>query len=113
MKENEIIFNESKKYMPGGVNSPVRSYRGMDMTPPVIKSGKGAIIVDEEGKEYIDFVLAWGPLLLGHCNEKVVEAIKETSEKAKLKAILRIIPIEAIEDFDLTLELTDSLEVTE
>lgn len=82
MKENEIIFNESKKYMPGGVNSPVRSYRGMDMTPPVIKSGKGAIIVDEEGKEYIDFVLAWGPLLLGHCNEKVVEAIKETSEKA-------------------------------
>ena len=82
MKENEIIFNESKKYMPGGVNSPVRSYRGMDMTPPIIKSGKGAIIVDEEGKEYIDFVLAWGPLLLGHCNEKVVEAIKETSEKA-------------------------------
>ena len=82
MKENEIIFNESKKYMPGGVNSPVRSYRGMDMTPPIIKSGKGAIIVDEEGKEYIVFVLAWGPLLLGHCNEKVVEAIKETSEKA-------------------------------
>ena len=52
-----------KKYA-GGVNSPVRSYRGMDMTPPIIKSGKGAIIVDEEGKEYIDFVLAWGAFII-------------------------------------------------
>ena len=75
--ENERIFNESKMYMPGGVNSPVRAYRGMSMTPPIIKSGKGVIIVDEDGNEYIDFVLAYGPLLLGHCHEKVVEAIKD------------------------------------
>jgi len=79
---NKIIFEESKKFMPGGVNSPVRAYRGMDINPPIIKSGKGVIIVDEEGKEYIDFVLAWGPLILGHCNPKVVKAIKSTSEKA-------------------------------
>lgn len=82
MSNNEFIFNESKRYMPGGVNSPVRSYKGMDITPPIIKSGKGAIIKDEDGKEYIDFVLAWGPLILGHCNEKVVNAIKDTAEKA-------------------------------
>ncbi len=81
MKNNEI-FEESKKYMPGGVNSPVRAYRGVNMSPPVIKSGKGVIIKDEEDKEYIDFVLAWGPLILGHCDEDVVKAIKETSEKA-------------------------------
>ena len=80
--ENERIFNESKMYMPGGVNSPVRAYRGMSMTPPIIKSGKGVIIVDEDGNEYIDFVLAYGPLLLGHCHEKVVEAIKDTAEKS-------------------------------
>ncbi|WP_143316197.1 glutamate-1-semialdehyde 2,1-aminomutase [Clostridium sp. HBUAS56017] len=79
---NEKIFNESKKFMPGGVNSPVRAYRGMGINPPIIKSGKGAVIVDEDGNEYIDFVLAWGPLILGHCNDTVVEAIKETSEKA-------------------------------
>lgn len=79
---NEKIFNESKRFMPGGVNSPVRAYKGMGINPPVIKSGKGAIIVDEDNKEYIDFVLAWGPLILGHCNDKVVEAIKDTSEKA-------------------------------
>ena len=76
------IFDESKKYMPGGVNSPVRAYRDMGIDPPVMKSGKGVIIKDEDGKEYIDFVLAWGPMLLGHCNEEVVTAIKEISESA-------------------------------
>lgn len=55
---NKEIFNESKKYMPGGVNSPVRAFNGMDVTPLVIKGGKGAIIWDEDGNEYIDFVLA-------------------------------------------------------
>ncbi len=79
---NQQIFDESKKYMPGGVNSPVRAYRDMGIDPPVMKSGKGVIIKDENGKEYIDFVLAWGPMLLGHCNEEVVTAIKEISESA-------------------------------
>ncbi|MDV4149459.1 glutamate-1-semialdehyde 2,1-aminomutase [Clostridium sp. AL.422] len=79
---NEVIFHESKKYMPGGVNSPVRSYKNTGMTPPIIKSGKGAIIVDEEGKEYLDFVLAWGPMILGHCDKEVVTSIKEISESA-------------------------------
>lgn len=76
------IFEESKKYMPGGVNSPVRAYRDMGIDPPVMKSAKGVIIKDEDGKEYIDFVLAWGPMLLGHCNEEIVKAIKEISESA-------------------------------
>lgn len=79
---NEQIFNESKKYMPGGVNSPVRAYKDMGINPPVMKSGKGVIIKDEDGKEYIDFVLAWGPMILGHCNNDVVTAIKEMSESA-------------------------------
>lgn len=79
---NEQIFSESKKYMPGGVNSPVRAYKDMGINPPVMKSGKGVIIKDENGKEYIDFVLAWGPMILGHCNETIVTAIKEISESA-------------------------------
>lgn len=78
---NEEIFEESKKYMPGGVNSPVRSFKDMGINPPVIKSGNGVIIKDEDGKEYIDFVLAWGPLILGHCDTDVVNAI---SEEAKI-----------------------------
>ncbi|MCQ2969445.1 MAG: glutamate-1-semialdehyde 2,1-aminomutase [Clostridium sp.] len=79
---NEEIFIESNKYMPGGVNSPVRAYRDMGINPPVMKCGKGVIIKDENGKEYIDFVLAWGPMILGHCNDDVVTAIKEISESA-------------------------------
>jgi glutamate-1-semialdehyde 2,1-aminomutase len=80
--KNLEIFKESEKYMPGGVNSPVRAFRGVNLNPPIIKSGKGVIIKDEDDNEYIDFVLAWGPLILGHCDEDVVAAIKETSSKA-------------------------------
>lgn len=79
---NTEIFNESRKYMPGGVNSPVRAFKDVDMVPPVIKRGKGALIYDEEGNEYIDFVCAWGPMMLGHCDENVVKAIAETSQNA-------------------------------
>lgn len=79
---NKRIFEESKEVMPGGVNSPVRAFKEMEITPPVIKRGKGVVIEDEDGKEYIDFVLAWGPLILGHCNERVVEKIKSTVEES-------------------------------
>jgi len=80
--KNVDIFRESEEYMPGGVNSPVRAFRGVKINPPIIKSGKGVVIKDEEDNEYIDFVLAWGPLILGHCDEDVVEAIQEVSSKA-------------------------------
>ena len=79
---NKEIFEASTKYMPGGVNSPVRAYKDMGINPPVMKSGKGVIIKDEDGNEYIDFVLAWGPMILGHCNDDVVTAIREISESA-------------------------------
>jgi glutamate-1-semialdehyde 2,1-aminomutase len=74
------IFNESKKYMPGGVNSPVRAYNGLDIDPPVIKKAEGAYLYDEDHNKYIDFVYAWGPMLLGHNDEDVVRAIKETAD---------------------------------
>ncbi len=80
--KNLEIFKESEKYMPGGVNSPVRAFKGVKLNPPVIKSGKGVIIKDEEDNEYIDFVLAWGPLILGHCDDDVVEAIQKISLEA-------------------------------
>ncbi|NLI90318.1 MAG: glutamate-1-semialdehyde 2,1-aminomutase [Epulopiscium sp.] len=79
---NESIFIESKKYIPGGVNSPVRAFKDVDILPPIIKKAKGAIVTDEEDKDYIDFVGAWGPMILGHNDDDVVKAIKETSENA-------------------------------
>ncbi len=77
---NSDIFNESKKYMPGGVNSPVRAYVGLSIDPPIIKKGSGAYLYDEDGNEYVDFINAWGPMILGHQDEDVVKAIKETAE---------------------------------
>ncbi|MEG1255702.1 glutamate-1-semialdehyde 2,1-aminomutase [Clostridium sp.] len=79
---NKTIFDESKKYIPGGVNSPVRALKDMGITPPIIKSGKGSKIYDEEGQGYIDFVGAWGPMILGHSHSDVVKAIKDTCENA-------------------------------
>ncbi|WP_252215566.1 glutamate-1-semialdehyde 2,1-aminomutase [Clostridium sp. VAP41] len=116
---NLEIFEESKKYMPGGVNSPVRCFKEMGMNPPVIKSGKGVIIKDEDGKEYIDFVLAWGPLLLGHCDEDVVKAIKETSENAlafgaptKLELELSKFMCENLDNVDMIRMVNSGTEAT-
>lgn len=78
--KNKEIFEQSKIYMPGGVNSPVRAYTGLNTTPPVIKRGKGAYLTDEEGKVYTDYVGAWGPMILGHADEDVVEAVIETTK---------------------------------
>lgn len=78
---NSEIFEESKKYMPGGVNSPVRAYKGMEMTPPIIKEGKGSRLTDEEGNVYTDYVGAWGPAILGHADEDIVKAVVETAQK--------------------------------
>ena len=79
---NLDIFNESKQYMPGGVNSPVRAFKDVSVTPPIIKKGKGAYIYDEDGNKYIDFVCAWGPMILGHCDDDVVKTIQNTCESA-------------------------------
>lgn len=68
--------------MPGGVNSPVRAYVGLDIDPPVIKKGVGAYVYDEDGKEYVDFVDSWGPMILGHCDEDVVKAIRDMAQQA-------------------------------
>lgn len=78
MNNNEL-FDRSKKLVPGGVHSPVRSFKGLSMAPRFVESAKGATFRDVEGKEYIDFCMSFGPLILGHTNEtvesKLVEAL--------------------------------------
>lgn len=79
---NIEIFNESKTYMPGGVNSPVRAFKDVNLNPLVIKKGLGSKVWDEDNNQYIDFVGAWGPMILGHCDEDVVAAIQATASQA-------------------------------
>lgn len=74
-------FKEAKEYMPGGVNSPVRAFKSVNMDPVFMERGKGSKIYDIDGNEYIDYVLSWGPLILGHADEAVVKALKETAER--------------------------------
>ncbi|MDI2588269.1 glutamate-1-semialdehyde 2,1-aminomutase [Psychrobacillus sp. NEAU-3TGS] len=73
-------FTEAKELMPGGVNSPVRAFKSVDMDPIFMESGKGAILTDIDGNEYIDYVLSWGPLILGHTEPNVVKAIQKVAE---------------------------------
>ncbi|MCP2604970.1 glutamate-1-semialdehyde 2,1-aminomutase [Candidatus Aminicenantes bacterium AH-873-B07] len=81
MKKSLFLFEEAKNYIPGGVNSPVRAFKGVGGNPCFIYRGNGSKIWDIEGNEYIDYVLSWGPLILGHSHPKIVEAIKEEMEK--------------------------------
>ncbi|MEK4147131.1 glutamate-1-semialdehyde 2,1-aminomutase [Robertmurraya sp. FSL W8-0741] len=73
-------FQEAKELMPGGVNSPVRAFKSVNMDPIFMERGKGSKIYDIDGNEYIDYVLSWGPLILGHTNDRVVEALKKVAE---------------------------------
>jgi glutamate-1-semialdehyde 2,1-aminomutase len=73
-------FKEAKELLPGGVNSPVRAFKSVNMDPIFMERGKGSKIYDIDGNEYIDYVLSWGPLILGHTNDQVVEGIKKIAE---------------------------------
>ena len=73
-------FKEAQTLMPGGVNSPVRAFKSVNMDPIFMERGKGSKIYDIDGNEYIDYVLSWGPLILGHTNDRVVEAMKKVAE---------------------------------
>jgi glutamate-1-semialdehyde 2,1-aminomutase len=75
--KSEELFTRAQISIPGGVNSPVRAFRGVGGTPPFIVRGQGAHIWDADGNEYIDYVGSWGPLLLGHRHPDIVQAVEE------------------------------------
>ena len=72
------LFEEAKQYFPGGVNSPVRAFKSVFGPPLFIKHGEGAVFTDEDDQEYLDFCCSWGPLILGHNNQKIKDAVVET-----------------------------------
>ncbi|MFC2013878.1 glutamate-1-semialdehyde 2,1-aminomutase [Chloroflexota bacterium] len=78
---SEKLFQEAQKYLPGGVDSPVRAFKAVGGTPPFIVSGMGSRIYDEDSNEFIDYVCSWGPLILGHSHPQVVEALKQAAER--------------------------------
>lgn len=81
MTRSENMFEEAKKIMPGGVNSPVRAYQAVHRSPLFIDHAKGSKIVDVDGKEYIDYVCSWGPGILGHADDRVIKAVQDACAK--------------------------------
>ncbi|WP_321297679.1 glutamate-1-semialdehyde 2,1-aminomutase [Marinifilum fragile] len=79
-KRSSELFDEANKYIPGGVNSPVRAFKSVGGTPVFIEKAKGSILTDADGNEYIDYISSWGPMILGHAYPKVIEAIKAKVE---------------------------------
>ncbi len=78
---SRALFADARKVIPGGVNSPVRAFRGVGGTPLFIERGQGPYLWDADGNRYIDYVLSWGPLILGHAHPAVVNAIKQAAER--------------------------------
>ncbi len=101
---SEGLYNDSRKVIPGGVNSPVRAFKSVELPPRFIRSGKGSKVVDEDGNQFIDYVGSWGPLILGHAREEVLEALARAMqdgtsfgaptrrELEMARAIVRMVP---------------------
>ena len=81
MTRSEELFREAEKLIPGGVNSPVRAFRSVGMTPRFIASAEGAYLTDADGNRYLDYIGSWGPMILGHAREEVLEKVEEACRK--------------------------------
>ena len=75
MSKSEVLFARAQKTIPGGVNSPVRAFKAVGGTPRFITKADGAYIWDADDNQYIDYVQSWGPMVLGHNNDKIREAV--------------------------------------
>ncbi|MEE2729476.1 MAG: glutamate-1-semialdehyde 2,1-aminomutase [Pseudomonadota bacterium] len=80
MSRSETLFAAAQTHIPGGVNSPVRAFKGVGGTPIFFKSGKGAYLIDEDDRQYIDYVGSWGPMILGHGHPGIIRAVQEAAE---------------------------------
>jgi len=79
--QSQILFEKAQKTIPGGVNSPVRAFKSVGGTPLFIEHAEGAYLYDVDGKQYIDYVGSWGPMIAGHANPEVVNAVKQAADK--------------------------------
>ena len=83
-KRSSALFAAAEQVIPGGVNSPVRAFKAVGGTPIFVKDAKGAYVYDEDGNKFIDYINSWGPMILGHAIEPVVNAVIEKAKKELL-----------------------------
>lgn len=116
---SKAAFERAKHVIPGGVNSPVRAFKSVGLTPLVIERGEGSRITDIDGQTYIDYVLSWGPLIAGHAHPDVVEAIKRTAEKGtsfgaptELETLMAELVCERVPSIDVVRMVNSGTEAT-
>jgi glutamate-1-semialdehyde 2,1-aminomutase len=80
VSQNDVLFERAQKTIPGGVNSPVRAFRQVGGTPRFVTKAQGPYFWDADNKRYIDLIMSWGPMIVGHANPEVVEAVKQAAE---------------------------------
>ncbi|QZE13917.1 glutamate-1-semialdehyde 2,1-aminomutase [Halosquirtibacter laminarini] len=81
-KRSSELFDVSKKYIPGGVNSPVRAFNSVGGTPIFFEKAKGSVMIDVDGNEYIDYIGSWGPMILGHAHQPIIDAVKKAVDNS-------------------------------
>ncbi len=119
MKNSIKAFDRAQKVIPGGVNSPVRAFKSVGLNPIFISKAKGSEIFDIDGNRYIDFVSSWGPMILGHAREEIVEAVVKAAEKGtsygaptKLETQMAELIVEMVPGIDLVRMVNSGTEAT-
>ncbi|HUZ77349.1 MAG TPA: glutamate-1-semialdehyde 2,1-aminomutase [Chloroflexota bacterium] len=119
MSGSERIMQRSRRVMPGGVSSPVRAFNGVGGTPVVMARGQGSHVWDVDGREYVDFVGSWGPLIVGHAHPAVVEAVVRATERGttfgaptELELELAELVVEAVPSIEMVRFVSSGTEAT-
>jgi glutamate-1-semialdehyde 2,1-aminomutase len=112
-------FEEAKKVIPGGVNSPVRAFKSVEMNPIFVERGQGSKVYDIDGNAYIDYIASWGPLIAGHAHPQVVEALKQVTEKGtsfgaptEIETKLAQLVVERVASVDIVRMVNSGTEAT-
>lgn len=118
-KKSEYLYKEAQKFIPGGVNSPVRAFQAVGTTPVFIDRGAGALLSDVDGNSYIDYVGSWGPLVLGHRHPQVIKALQQCLEKGtgfgaptELETVLAKMIIDALPAMEMVRFVNSGTEAT-
>ena len=80
-EKSKALFEDARRVLPGGVDSPVRAFKAVGGQPLFIERGEGAYLIDADGNRYVDYVLSWGPLILGHAHPRIVSALSDAAAR--------------------------------
>ena len=112
MSNSETLFERALKVIPGGVNSPVRAFNGVGGTPVFIDRAEGACLIDADGKSYIDYVGSWGPMICGHANPEIIDAVCAVAKKGLSFGAPTALEIELAENICSIMPNMDQVRMT-